>query len=91
MSEKVTLQIDGKTVEAEEGATILEAARGAGISIPTLCHHEKLEPLGGCRLCMVELDFGDWQQRVVSCVYTVKEGLVVDTGEHFEARTQCRT
>jgi len=79
MSEKVTLQIDGKTVEAEAGMTVLEAARAAGIDIPTLCHHEKLEPLGGCRLCMVELDYGDWQRHVVSCVFTVEEGLVVNT------------
>jgi NADH dehydrogenase/NADH:ubiquinone oxidoreductase subunit G len=79
MSEKVTLQIDGKTVEAEAGMTVLEAARAAGIEIPTLCHHEKLEPLGGCRLCMVELDYGDWQRHVASCVFTVAEGLVVNT------------
>ncbi|MFW6105523.1 MAG: 2Fe-2S iron-sulfur cluster-binding protein, partial [Chloroflexota bacterium] len=41
---KVTLQIDGREVKAEEGMTILEAAQSAGIFIPTLCHHEKLEP-----------------------------------------------
>ena len=79
MSETVTLQIDGKTVEAEAGQTILEAAYHAGIKIPTLCFHHELEPMGGCRLCMVELDFGDWQQLVVSCVYFVKEGLTVKT------------
>lgn len=73
------LQIDGRTVEAEAGMTVLEAARAAGIEIPTLCHHEKLEPLGGCRLCMVELDYGDWQRHVVSCVFAVEEGLVVNT------------
>lgn len=78
MSE-VLLTIDGREVRAEEGATLLEAAQGAGIEIPTLCHHEKLEPFGGCRLCIVELDFGDWTRRVVSCVYQVAEGLVVKT------------
>ena len=46
MSE-ILLQIDGKEVEATEGMTVLEAAHRAGISIPTLCHHEKLEPFGG--------------------------------------------
>ncbi len=79
MSDKVHLEIDGKNVDAEKGMTVLEAARSAGISIPTLCHHEKLEPLGGCRLCMVELDYGDWKKHVVSCVYQVEEGLVVKT------------
>ena len=42
----IHLQIDGKQVRAKEGMTVLEAARDAGISIPTLCHHEKLVPLG---------------------------------------------
>ena len=76
---KVRLQIDGKAVEAEEGMTVLEAARQAGIEIPTLCFHPELEPMGGCRLCMVELDFGDWTRLVVSCVYLAAEGLVVRT------------
>ena len=59
--------------------TILEAARSVGISIPTLCHHEKLDPFGGCRLCIVEVQVGDWTKRVVSCVYTVEENLIVTT------------
>ena len=78
MSE-ILLQIDGKEVEASEGMTVLEAAQGAGISIPTLCHHEKLEPFGGCRLCIVEVQAGDWTKRVVSCVYPAEENLIVRT------------
>jgi len=78
MSE-ILVRIDGKDVRAKEGTTILEAARSAGISIPTLCHHEKLEPFGGCRLCIVEVQVGDWTKRVVSCVYTVEENLIVRT------------
>ena len=73
------LQIDGKEVKAKEGMTVLEAAQGAGISIPTLCHHEKLEPFGGCRICMVEIEVRGWTQLVVSCVYPAKENLVVRT------------
>jgi NADH dehydrogenase/NADH:ubiquinone oxidoreductase subunit G len=76
---KIRMQIDGKEVKAEEGMTVLEAAQGAGISIPTLCHHEKLEPFGGCRLCMVEVESGGWTRLVVSCVYLAEEGLVVRT------------
>ncbi len=75
----ILVQIDGKEVAAREGMTILEAAQSAGISIPTLCHHEKLEPFGGCRLCIVEVQVGDWIKRVVACVYTVEENLVVRT------------
>ncbi len=78
MSE-ILLEIDGKEVSATEGMTLLEAARGAGISIPTLCHHEKLEPFGGCRICIVEVDVRGWTKLVVSCVYPVEENLVVRT------------
>ena len=78
MSE-IIVQIDGKEVKATEGMTVLEAAQSAGISIPTLCHHEKLEPFGGCRLCIVQVQVGDWKKHVVSCVYTVEENLIVRT------------
>jgi predicted molibdopterin-dependent oxidoreductase YjgC len=76
MSE-VRLQIDGTAVVVPEGTTVLEAARSAGIHIPTLCHHEQLEPYGGCRLCAVEAEVGDRTQLVVSCVFPVAENLVV--------------
>jgi NADH dehydrogenase/NADH:ubiquinone oxidoreductase subunit G len=78
MSE-ILLQIDGKEVRAKEGMTLLEAARSAGISIPTLCYHEKLEPYGGCRLCIVELESRGSTRLVVSCVYPVEKNLVVRT------------
>jgi len=76
---EILLKIDGKDVKAKEGMTVLEAARSAGISIPTLCHHEKLEPYGACRLCLVELDIRGWKKLVVSCLYPVAKDLVVTT------------
>ena len=76
---KIQLEIDGKEVDAKEGMTVLEAAQSAGISIPTLCHHEKLEPFGGCRLCIVEVGINGWTKHVVSCVYPVEDKLVVKT------------
>jgi NADH dehydrogenase/NADH:ubiquinone oxidoreductase subunit G len=78
MSE-ILLQIDGKEISAIEGMTVLEAAQNAGISIPTLCHHENLEPFGGCRICIVEVEVNGWTKRVVSCIYPVAENLVVRT------------
>ena len=79
MSE-ILLQIDGKEVGAREGMTVLKAARSAGItSIPTLCHHEKLEPFGGCRICIVEAEVRGWTKLVVSCVYPVEENLIIRT------------
>ncbi|NQT55239.1 MAG: (2Fe-2S)-binding protein, partial [Desulfobacteraceae bacterium] len=78
MSE-IILQIDGKEVKATEGMTVLEAAQSADIFIPTLCHHEKLEPYGGCRICTVEVEVRGWTRLVVSCVYPVADNLVVRT------------
>ena len=75
----IHVQIDGQDVAAEPGTTLLEAARSAGISIPALCHHENLEPFGGCRLCIVEVEINGRTKSVVSCVYTVEENLIVRT------------
>jgi NADH dehydrogenase/NADH:ubiquinone oxidoreductase subunit G len=77
--ETVSLEIDGKTVEAAEGATILEAAESVGIQIPHMCHLKQLKPYGACRLCMVEIVNGTKKKLVASCVHPVKEGLVVVT------------
>ncbi len=73
------LKIDGREVKAREGMTVLEAAQSAGIAIPTLCHHEGLEPYGGCRLCIVEVEGRGWTKLVVSCVHSVDEDLVIRT------------
>jgi NADH dehydrogenase/NADH:ubiquinone oxidoreductase subunit G len=75
----ISLQIDGKTVTVQQGMSLLDAARSAGISIPTVCHHEKLEPFGGCRLCTVETQAGGRQTLVAACVYPVQKDMVVKT------------
>ena len=75
--EMVTLTINGQTVQAPKNATILEAARSAGIYIPTLCYHPELAPEGACRLCVVEASGA--RSLVASCVYPVAEGMVVKT------------
>lgn len=76
---QVTMQIDGVQVKAEEGTTLLQAAKQAGIKIPTLCHDDRLAPYGACRLCSVEIKKGERSRIVASCVYPVEEGLVVET------------
>ena len=75
----INLEINGKKVEAEEGMTVLEAAKSAGIDIPTLCYHEALKPYGACRLCTVEITSRGTTSLVTSCQYPVEEGLVVNT------------
>ncbi len=78
MSE-IPLQIDGREVKARQEMTILEAAQSAGISIPTVCHNEKLKPFGGCRLCTVEAEAGGRTNLVAACIYPVQKDMVVST------------
>jgi len=85
---EILLQIDGREVSAREGMTLLQAAQSAGIQIPTLCYHEKLEPHGGCRLCLVEAEIRGRKRLVVSCVYLVEPGLVVRTRSEKIDRTR---
>src|SRR5574344_185287 len=75
--EMVNLTINGVKVQAPKNATILEAAKSAGIHIPTLCYHPDLKPEGACRLCVVEATGA--RGLVASCCYPVAEGMVVQT------------
>ena len=78
MTEKIEFKINGLSVTADSGMTILDAALRKGIYIPHLCHHRQLEPIGACRLCLVEIQ-GEWKKTVISCKTLVKEGMVVLT------------
>ncbi len=73
----VHLTIDGKEIVAESGQTILQAAEAAGIDIPTLCNHPALEPVGACRMCLVEIE----KQRALqpACTFQVTDGMAVHT------------
>jgi heterodisulfide reductase subunit A len=74
----ISLTIDDKRMEVEDGSTVLQAAEKLGIHIPTLCHHKSLLPYGACRLCLVELQ-GPRPVLQASCVCPVQEGLTVKT------------
>jgi NADP-reducing hydrogenase subunit HndD len=73
----VKLTINNKPVEVPEGTSVLEAARGAGIRIPTLCYLENVQAIGACRVCLVEIEKA--KTLVASCVMPVAEGMVVHT------------
>ncbi len=73
----VSLIVDGQKVEVPEGTTVLEAALGAGIYIPTLCYEPDLKPYGACRLCVVEIE--GMRGLVTSCTTTATDGMVVHT------------
>ena len=73
----VSLKINGKQIFADEGTTILEAARQSGIQIPTLCYHPRLRPLGHCRLCLVEVE--GLPRPITACDNPVRDGMVIET------------
>ena len=55
MAKQVTLSIDGVQATVLEGISVVDAAKTVGIDIPVFCHHPKLEPVGMCRMCLVEI------------------------------------
>ncbi|MBU1240178.1 (2Fe-2S)-binding protein, partial [Myxococcota bacterium] len=61
----ITIKLNGKSIEAKEGATILDVALEQGIYIPTLCHHPALKPTGACRMCLVEAGPAGRRKKVV--------------------------
>jgi formate dehydrogenase alpha subunit len=71
----LTLSIDGREVRAREGTLVLQAAREAGIQIPSLCWHRKLTPTGACRLCLVKVE--GTRGLVTSCSTVVRDGMRV--------------
>jgi len=71
----VKLTVDGKPVEVKEGETVLQAAQKLGIYCPTFCWHEKLEPIGACRICLVEIEKSP--KLAVSCITKAMEGMNV--------------
>ncbi len=77
MEKMVNLRINGRNIRARSGQTVLEAAKGAGIDIPSLCHHPAITPHGACRICLVEIE----RQRTLqpACTFPVSEGMRVET------------
>lgn len=73
----VSLTIDGREVEVRTGTTVLEAAREAGLYVPTLCYHPDLPPYGACRLCIVEIE--GMLGFPTSCTTPAAEGMKVHT------------
>src|SRR6266566_1892385 len=74
------LQIDGHKISIEEGRTILDAARQAGIEIPTLCWYPMLSIVGNCRICLVSVE--GQPKLIPACATKVADGLVVTTRSH---------
>jgi iron-only hydrogenase group A len=83
----VTIEVNGRAVDAQDGETILSAARRAGVAVPTLCHYEGLPPSGACRMCVVDVE--GQRGLVPSCAYPVAQGMKVRT--HSPRAVDART
>ncbi|CDZ23873.1 NADP-reducing hydrogenase subunit HndC [[Clostridium] cellulosi] len=76
-NDMVNIQINGMPLSVPKGSTILEAARQAGIKIPTLCYLKDINEIGACRMCVVEVK--NARSLVAACVYPVNEGMEIFT------------
>lgn len=83
---KIAMHIDGEPLEVLPGSTILQAAHGAGMSIPHFCYHKKLSIAASCRMCLVEVD--KVSKPVPACATTVSSGMVVRTRSEPALRAQ---
>lgn len=77
VQQKVNIIINGDAVSVSKGTTILNAARQAGVEIPTLCHLKQCTPTGACRICVVEVDGA--RNLLASCTNPVAEGMKIQT------------
>jgi len=77
MQEMIKLTIDSRVIEVARGSTVLQAARQAGVAIPTLCFMEKINEIGACRVCVV--DVAGYRGLQASCVLEADNGMVVRT------------
>jgi len=84
--ERIKLTIDSTPVEVDPGATVLDAAKKAGVHIPTLCYHPELKLEGSCRICVVEIE--GMKNLAASCVYPAANGMVVRTNSEIVRKTR---
>ena len=79
MTEKITFTVDGKTLEGKQGQLLIEACEDSGIHIPRFCWHKRLDPVGMCRMCLVEIETPRGKALVPSCTTQVTDELIVET------------
>ena len=84
----VEVTINGVVVDARPGELVIAAADRAGVHIPRFCYHERMSPVGMCRMCLVEIDTGRGPQLQASCTVSVSPQMVVDTTSERTQRAQ---
>lgn len=88
----LSIEIDGKKIEVQEGQTVLEVLKQNGVSVPTLCYHPALKPSGACKLCAVEVPgrSSGKPMAMLACILKVSEGLTVNTSGKVVERARKR-
>jgi NADH-quinone oxidoreductase subunit G len=84
----VTITVNGKPVECRPGELVIAAAERAGTHIPRFCYHSRMNPVGMCRMCLVDIDTGRGPGLQPSCMVPVADGMVVDTDSDRAKRAQ---
>ena len=88
MSEEIKFTVNGAELEAKSGELLIEACENSGIHIPRFCWHKRLEPVGMCRMCLVEVETPRGKALVPSCTTEITEDLVVDTESEVVKKAQ---
>ncbi|MGI9609663.1 MAG: NADH-quinone oxidoreductase subunit NuoG, partial [Acidimicrobiia bacterium] len=86
--ETISITVDGNPVEAKPGQLVIEACEDAGVYIPRFCYHERMRPVGMCRMCIVEIDGGRGPALQPSCMLTVADGMTIDTESEVTKKAQ---
>ncbi len=88
MSEKVNLNVNGIEIESNPNKLLIEACEDSGIHIPRFCWHKRLDPVGMCRMCLVEVETPRGKMLVPSCTTEVSDEMVVDTESDVVKKAQ---
>ena len=88
ITDPVEITVDGQTVTAQSGELLIEACERAGAYVPRFCYHPRMEPVGMCRMCLVEVDTGRGPSLQPSCMLPVTPGMAVDTTGEKVAKAQ---
>jgi NADH-quinone oxidoreductase subunit G len=84
----ISINLDGRTVSAKPGELLIAAAERAGTYIPRFCYHPRMEPVGMCRMCLVEVDSPRGATLQPACFISVAEGMSVDTASEKVKKAQ---
>ena len=88
MSDQININVNGSEIRTDSDQLIIEACEDSGIHIPRFCWHKRMDPVGMCRMCLVEIETPRGKALVPSCTTKVSEDLVVDTESEVVKKAQ---